>query len=101
MLGLRWLVWGSVLAIAGSLAPARAQQANVAVERGIAYLKAKVAGMPVGEAALTALTFNKANVPNNDPAIGSALKLIFSTFKPEGYEPVQRGGQDIYEAAVV
>jgi hypothetical protein len=80
---------------------AQAQQVKGAVDRGLQYLKGKVGSMSVGEAGLTALTFNKADVPNNDPAMATALKLIFSTFKPEGYEPALRGGPEIYEAAVV
>ncbi len=80
---------------------ARAQQVKQAIERGVQYMRGQVNNLSVGEAGLTALTFNKVGVPNNDPTQVALLNKVFTTFKQEGYAPEKTGGVDIYEAAVV
>jgi hypothetical protein len=72
-----------------------------AIERGVAFLRARGPGGPVGEAALAALAMLKADVPATDPAVAACLTKIRSRFSSGGYQPEKQGGHDVYEAAVV
>jgi hypothetical protein len=94
-----WVVVGAVAP--GAAVAQQREQANPAIARGVAYLKSQVSGLDVGKAALVALALNKADVPNEDPAIQACLRRVLPQFTAEGYSPEKRGGHDVYETAVV
>jgi hypothetical protein len=77
-----------------------AQDEAPAVSRGVQYLKSQVSSLWTGEAALVALTLHKAEVPNDDPALGACLAKIFERFSQAGYAPERENAPGIYEAAV-
>jgi hypothetical protein len=91
---------GLILALGAHRAHAQ-QDKRVALASGVAYLKGKMSSLAIGEQALSVIALHSADVPNNDPSITTALNTIFACFTPNGYVPVDRGGKDIYEAAVV
>ncbi len=80
--------------------PAQAEQV-AAVTRGIDYLRRAVNGAQAGEAALAALAMIKAEVPEGDPALSTAIRKLDSLFSGSLYSPERRGGPEIYEAAVM
>lgn len=80
---------------------ARAQAVDPAVQRGLAFLKAKVGREKVGETALIALAMLKSDVPPGDPALATCVAALRSRFESGVYKPERTGGHDIYEAAVV
>jgi hypothetical protein len=93
----------ALLVLAASCArgvPARAEQEQ-AVLSGVQYLRNRAASQPVGESAMIALALIKADVPKTDPVVAACVAKIQRQFSSSVYSPARRGGQDIYEAAVV
>ncbi len=98
------LTTAALLIIAWSAPGAFAQDHGVAepaIQRGLTFLRAQAGALDVGQSALSALTMNKANVPDNDPKLQQLVQRILNQFAPEGYIPEKRGGHDLYEVSVV
>lgn len=88
---------------AAVLAPAPLARAenDPAVLRALQFLRGKTVSGKLGETALVALAMLKSDVPAGDPAVASCVARIRKRFQSGVYEPEERGGHDIYEAAVV
>ncbi|HKI18768.1 MAG TPA: hypothetical protein VKA15_12855 [Isosphaeraceae bacterium] len=77
-----------------------AQEQEPAVISAIQYLRTSYKNQPTGESAMTALALLKAEVPANDPDLLACVARIHACLTTSTYEPVQKGGHDIYEAGV-
>jgi hypothetical protein len=80
----------------------RAQQGaeRPAVLKGVNWLRGQVGGLWTGEAALVALTFNKSELPVNDPAMATCVQKMLQRFSQSGYAPERESAPGIYECAV-
>ena len=79
-----------------------AADADPVVARGVAYLRGRLATEGgLGESALGALALIKAEVPEEDPALGRVLGAIRSRAAGGLYQPEKGSGGEIYEAGVV
>ncbi|MDB5351109.1 MAG: lyase HEAT-like repeat protein [Planctomycetota bacterium] len=102
----RFFALAAAIAVSGlASGTAWAQAERPAVQKGVQYLKSKVATMKVGETGIAALAMIKAEVAKDDPAIFACVQKFSTCFtgtleKPT-YTPETRGGPDLYEAAVV
>lgn len=94
-------LFACVWVVALALAPVAGAENDPAVLRGLQFLRGKVGAGKVGETALIALAMLKSDVPPGDPALASCFALIRKRFVSGVYQPEQRGGHDIYEAAAV
>ncbi len=81
--------------------PGALPSSSPTVQNGLNYLKSKIGEMETGEAAFTALTLYKAEVPVNDPALVACLAKIGECFGQDNrYTPQMKDGANKYEAAV-
>src|SRR5262245_38137535 len=79
--------------------PGRARGDNdPAVQRGVQFLRTKIAQEQIGEVALSVLAMLKADVPPGDPAVAAGVNKMRAQFASGGYNPQRRGGHDLYEA---
>jgi hypothetical protein len=87
--------------LSGVVSGAARADTDPSVQRGVQFLRGKVAAGQIGETALAVLAMLKAEVPPGDPAITAGVNRMRTRFASGGYAPEQRGGHDIYEAACV
>ena len=79
-------------------------EALPSVQRGVGFIKtkAKAGTNDLGKTALMAFALEKADVPASDPDLRKLTETVLSHFdNGTVYVPQQRGGIDMYEAAVV
>jgi hypothetical protein len=97
---LMFLLGLGVARLGAAQVPQQSAAEAAATAKGIAFLRGRVGGGQVGEAALMALAFLKADVPETDPAMATLLDRIQRRFNGTAYYPERQGGTDIYEAAI-
>jgi hypothetical protein len=94
------IVWTVCSGGGGGASEVRAATDPV-VARGVQYLKSRAEILPPGEMGLAVLAMLKAEVPATDKTVAACVAKLRQRFTSQGYQAEQKGGSDIYEAAVV
>ncbi len=92
-----------IAALVASAGTSQAQSGieRPAVDRGVAFIKGKLANLDSGQASIAALALIKSGLPVNDPGIITCLEKIQPSFTGPAYKPLTHHAQGLYEASMV